>query len=104
MDNPRMGAVKFARVRGIALDLPGVSERTSHGVPCFFVGDSKPLCYYHDNHRGDGRLALWLPAPEGVQEEMLHAEPHRFFRPQTSARGHAIEVRPFRATGRVRDH
>lgn len=82
-----MGRSDLVQLREIALALPGLSERISHGVPCFFVANEKPVCYYHDNHRGDGRISLWFPVPAGVQEEMVAAEPERFFRPPTSARG-----------------
>ncbi len=59
----------------------------SHGEPCFFVRDKRPLCYYHDNRTGDGRVSLWCPVPPGVQEEMVGAEPVRFFSPPSSASG-----------------
>jgi hypothetical protein len=36
------------RVRRIALALPEVSERLSHHAPCFFVGNKKPICRFHD--------------------------------------------------------
>ena len=75
------------RVRRIALALPGVNERMSHGEPCFFVRDKRPLCYFHDNHNGDGRIALWCPVLPGVQEEMVSADPVRFFAPPTSSSG-----------------
>src|SRR5437879_12515338 len=75
------------RVRRIALALPGVNERISHGEPCFFVRDKRPLCYFHDDHNGDGRISLWCPVPPGVQEEMVSAEPVRFFAPPTSSSG-----------------
>jgi hypothetical protein len=75
------------RVRKIALALPEVNERTSHGEPCFFVRNKKPLCYFHDNHNGDGRIALWCPVPDGIQEEMVRAAPGRFFAPTPSASG-----------------
>jgi hypothetical protein len=75
------------RVRRIALALPEVNERTSHGEPCFFVRDRRPLCYFHDDHNGDGRISLWCPSPPGVQAEMVSAEPVRFFAPPTSASG-----------------
>jgi hypothetical protein len=75
------------RVRRIALALPEVNERTSHGEPCFFVRDKRPLCYLHDDHNGDGRVSLWCPAAPGVQEEMVRAAPNRFFAPPTSASG-----------------
>ena len=77
----------FHRVRGIALALPDVSERVSHGEPCFFVRETRALCYYHDDHNDDGRLSLWCPAAPGVQDELVSAEPGRFFKPPTSARG-----------------
>lgn len=67
--------------------MPEVSERVSHGEPCFFVRDARPLCYYHDDHNGDGRLALWCPAPPGVPEELTSSEPRRFFKPAMSASG-----------------
>lgn len=74
-------------VRRIALALPGVNERMSHGEPCFFVRDKRPLCYFHDDHNGDGRISLWCPVPTGTQEEMVSAEPLRFFAPPTSSSG-----------------
>ena len=75
------------RVRRIALALPGVNERTSHGEPCFFVRVRRPLCYFHANHNGDGRISLWCPVPPGAQEEMVSAEPVCFFAPPTSSSG-----------------
>lgn len=80
-----MGAID--QVRRIALGLPGVNERMSHGEPCFFVRDKRPLCYFHDDHNGDGRISLWCPVPPNVQEEMVSAEPVRFFAPPTSSSG-----------------
>ena len=78
---------ELRRVRTIALALPGVSERMSHGEPCFFVEGKRPLCYFHDNHRGDGRVSLWCPAPPGVPAELTASEPRRFFHPTPSASG-----------------
>ena len=82
-----MGNDALDRVRKIALALPEVNERISHGEPCFFVRDKRPICYFHDNHNGDGRVSVWCPAPPGVQEELVAADPERFFKPPTSARG-----------------
>ena len=78
---------EYERVRRIALALPEVNERLSHGEPCFFVRDRRPLCYFHDDHNGDGRISLWCPTPPGAQEEMVAAAPDRFFKPPASARG-----------------
>jgi hypothetical protein len=82
-----VGQREVEAIRRIALDLPEVTERWSHGAPCFFVRGSRALCYVHDNHRGDGRTSLWCPARPGVQEELVSTEPERFFRPPTSASG-----------------
>lgn len=83
----RMGGCDLDRVRRIALALPEVNERISHGEPCFFVRNHRALCYYHDDHNGDGRVSLWCPARPGVQEEMVSADPERFFTPPASAKG-----------------
>ena len=82
-----MGKRELDHVRKIALALPDVTERLSHGEPCFFIQDKRPVCYFHDNHNGDGRISLWCPVPPGVQEEMVSAEPIRFFVPPSSASG-----------------
>ena len=68
-------------IRRICLALPETTERLSHGAPCFFVRDKKGFVYFHDDHHGDGRVAIWCAAPAGAQEQMVEAEPERFFRP-----------------------
>lgn len=73
--------VELEHLRRICLPLPEVSERLSHGSPTFFVREKKTLVTLLDNHHGDGRLAIWCPAPPGVQATLVDAEPHRFFRP-----------------------
>jgi hypothetical protein len=82
-----MGARDLNRVRRIALAFPEVNERLSHGEPCFFVRDRRPLCYFHDDHNGDGRVSIWCPLPPDIREELVAAEPERFFKPQPSAAG-----------------
>lgn len=81
-----MASPQVDHVRRIALALPGVSERATHGAVGFYVG-GRPLCYVHDNHRGDGRVSLWFPSSSAVQEELITAEPDRSFRPEPSAFG-----------------
>src|SRR6266545_3498883 len=76
-----MSASALQRVRKICLALPEVTERLSHGAPTFFVRGKKTFVMYHDDHHGDGRLALWCPAQPGAQEAMVRVEPDRFFRP-----------------------
>lgn len=74
-------ASALAKVRKIALALPEVVERLSHGSPSFFIRGKKTLCMFVDDHHGDGRLGLWCPAFPGVQEELVESEPDRFYRP-----------------------
>lgn len=71
----------LAEVRRICLALPEVSERLSHGSPTFFVQGRKTFVMYLDDHHGDGRLALWCAAADGVQAMLVEEEPDRFFVP-----------------------
>jgi hypothetical protein len=68
-------------VRTACRRLPEVSERLSHGGPVFFIRGKSAFVMFLDNHHGDGRLAVWCAAPDGVQAEMVETEPTRFFRP-----------------------
>lgn len=67
------------RVRGICAALPAVTEKLSHGSPTFFA--KKSFVMFHDDHHGDGRLAIWCAAPDGAQGLMVSSEPERFFVP-----------------------
>ncbi len=67
-----------ARLRALCLALPEVTEKVSHGEPTWFV--RKVFVSLADHHHDD-RLAVWCAAPPGVQEELVAAEPERFFRP-----------------------
>ena len=68
-------------LRDICRGFPEVTERLSHGSTTFFIRDKRVLCYLSHDHHGDGRLAVVYPAPDGVQAEVIAAEPDRFFRP-----------------------
>jgi hypothetical protein len=71
----------LAMVRRACLGLPETSERLSHGGPAFFIRGKKCFVMFLDDHHGDGRLAIWSAAPDGLQAEMVDTEPERFFRP-----------------------
>jgi hypothetical protein len=71
----------LARLREVCLALPEVTERLSHGSPTWFVRGKKTVATYVNNHHGDGRLAIWCPAPPGVQSALVTEEPDRFFVP-----------------------
>src|SRR3954462_11819235 len=66
-------------VRRIALALDGVTERLSHGEATFFVR-GRSFAMMADHHHDD-RVAVWLPAPGGVQETLVDSAPDLFFRP-----------------------
>ena len=51
-----------------------------HGVPNFKVGD-KSFAMFCINHHGDGRVALWLRSPEGVQQLDTQIHPAAYFVP-----------------------
>ena len=69
------------RLRELCAMFPEVTERVSHGAVTFFVKGKRTIAYLTDDHHGDGMLALVCPAPPGVQEELIAADPQRFFRP-----------------------
>lgn len=71
----------LGRLRAACLVLPEVTERLSHGAPTFFVGRKRVLCTLHEDHEHGHGIALWAPAPPGVQEQAVDTEPERFFRP-----------------------
>jgi hypothetical protein len=73
-------ATPLAKVRELCLALPEVTERPSHGAPTFFYKQNV-LCYFVDNHHGDGRLALWLPAASGAQAMLVDSDPEIYFVP-----------------------
>ena len=66
------------RLRALCLALPEVTERLSHGEPTWFVRRS--FATYADHHHDD-RLAFWCAAPPSAQEELVAADPARFFVP-----------------------
>jgi hypothetical protein len=69
-------------LRRICLALPEATERLSHGAPTWFVrGKSVFATLWSHGHHGDDFPHLVCAAPAGVQQELIDAEPQRFFRP-----------------------
>ena len=68
------------RLRALCLALPEVTERLSHGEPTWFVRGKRTFVTFADHHHDD-HLAFWCAAPPGAQQQMVDAEPERFFRP-----------------------
>ena len=69
------------QLRQRCLALPEVTERLSHGTPSWFIRGKKTLAMLDDHHHGADHVAMWCPAPPGVQAELIAQEPERFFRP-----------------------
>jgi predicted DNA-binding protein (MmcQ/YjbR family) len=67
-------------VRDACLWLPEAEEHLSHGAPNFRVR-GKGFATYMVNHHGDGRVALWLAAAAGAQEQYVGGDPRNFFVP-----------------------
>jgi predicted DNA-binding protein (MmcQ/YjbR family) len=91
MAHPRRTVTRPAllkRVRKLCLGLPEASEKEAWGGPTFRVRGQKMFAMYMDNHHGNGRVALWLNAPPGAQDELVESDPERFFvPPYMGARG-----------------
>ena len=83
----------LARVRRTCLSLPETSERPSHGAPTFFIRGKTTFVTLHDNHHGDGRLALWCAAAEGMQSMLVGAAPETYFVPPYVGRRGWLGVR-----------
>lgn len=75
---PDLVTDSVARLRALCTALPEVTEKISHGEPTWFV---KKVFVSLADHHHDDRLAFWCAAPPGVQEELVAAEPQRYFRP-----------------------
>jgi TfoX/Sxy family transcriptional regulator of competence genes len=70
----------LARFRRICLALPEAHEKEAWGTPTFRVRD-KLFAYYVNDHHGDGRVAAWCKARHVDQQELVDADPERFFVP-----------------------
>ena len=89
-------------VREVCLWFPEAEEILSHGSPDFRVR-GKTFATYVINHHGDGRIALWLNAPQGAQDHCVQQEPKHYFVPpyvgprglarRESGQGHLVEDR-----------
>jgi hypothetical protein len=65
-------------------------ERASHGAPTFFVGGKRSFVTLHDDHHGDGRLAIWCPASDRIHAMLARADPDTYFVPLAVAGGRPV--------------
>ena len=88
------------RVRALCLALPEATERPSHGSPAWFVRDKRCFVMFLDDHHGDGRLALWCAAPEGMQDALVAATRRRTSsRPTSGTAGGSASASTARSRG-----
>ena len=74
-------ASALSRVREIALLLPEVEERASHGQPTFFVAD-KQFAQVRENHHGDGLTVVCVRTSGSDEQAMLiDAAPDTYSKP-----------------------
>jgi hypothetical protein len=74
------GSAQLERVRRHCLSIPGTVEKISHGEPTFFT-PKRVFVMFANNHHGDGRIAVWVPAAPGVQAALIEEAPAAYFRP-----------------------
>ena len=67
-------------IRQLLLSFPETEETSSHETPTFKVS-GKTFAYFTLNHHDDGRAALWLGSPPGVQGELAELNPEAYFVP-----------------------
>ena len=84
VDTPRLRAA-LDRLRPVVEALPSAFEKVSHGTPTFFVGKgrkARTFASLHDEREWfEGRLCLWLAAPEGMQQGVVAGDPEHWFVP-----------------------
>ena len=73
-------ARQLKRVRKICMALPETTEKISHGAPTFFSKKGMFTMFWN-NHHNDGHVAIWVPAPPGLQEALISEEPNTYFKP-----------------------
>ena len=73
-------AKALTEVRRLIAQWPETDERISHGSPTFW-GGKKTFASFHDDHHGDGRLAVWIKSTHEAQAELVELDGDRFFVP-----------------------
>ncbi len=68
-------------IRQLCLAFPQTEELLSHGMPNYRIRGGKVFVMYSINHHGDGRIALWLCTPAGMQDTYVGDDPKHFFVP-----------------------
>jgi len=77
----RKDAAAVRKLQALCFAFPEANERRSHGEPTWFAGKGKVFAMLDNHHHGAKHLAVWLPMPPGLQEQLVAADPDRCFRP-----------------------
>jgi hypothetical protein len=96
------GSAQLERVRRHCLSIPGTVEKISHGEPTFFT-PKRVFVMFANNHHGDGRIAVWVPAAPGVQAALIEEAPAAYFRPPYVGLGRGPAARGGRRSTRSAD-
>ncbi|HEY7768212.1 MmcQ/YjbR family DNA-binding protein [Longimicrobium sp.] len=75
-----MSTDPLSRLRAICLALPETTEPEAWGTPTFRVR-KKIFAMFANNHHRDGRVAVWCPAPVGIQQLLVRSDPDTYFVP-----------------------
>ncbi len=70
----------LARLRRLCLAFPETTEKLAWGAPTFRV-KGKLFVHYRNDHHGDGRIAAWCNSVAERQQDLVEADPERFFVP-----------------------
>ncbi len=73
-------AAARTRLHGLVERLPDVVAQDGHGHTGYMLRGRR-IGWLLVDHHGDGRLALWVKAPEGEQRALVGGDPDRYFVP-----------------------
>jgi hypothetical protein len=74
--------VDLARLRAIAMALPGAAEKISHGTTVFYVEKGRTYAWWTHDHHGCGISAVIVKVAGLDEHELLiEREPGLFYRP-----------------------
>jgi predicted DNA-binding protein (MmcQ/YjbR family) len=68
-------------IRRLGLAFDETEEARAHGMWDFRVRGGRTFAMYARNHHGDGRIALWLNVPPGLQDSYVRSGSKHFFVP-----------------------
>lgn len=71
---------RLSQLTRICLGLPE-GTRETHGQHATFRVRTKTFAYFLSNHHGDGMVSVCGKVPLGENEEMVAADPERFYLP-----------------------